>query len=91
MPLSWTASEGVSTAPSLQHYPENNEDEDDEEEQEEDLYREYFSQCLFRDNMSGCFHIPSLQRYPENNEAEDDDDLYRAWVYISQCLYCVQH
>ena len=52
VPLLCTALVGVSTAPRLQHYPENNEDEDDdnddddfyrdnkdEDEEEEDLYR----------------------------------------------------
>ena len=69
-----TASAGVSTAPSLQHYPQNNEDEDDEEEQEEDFYWEYLSQCLFRGQHQRVFP----QRRVCNKEAVDEDDFNRA-------------
>ena len=66
-PPLWTASAGVSTALSLQHYPKNNEDEDEEEE-EDDFYRAWvcistehgdiFLSATFVDNISGRFHSP---------------------------------
>ena len=62
---------GVRTAPSLQHYPENNEDEDEDEdddddedkdEDDDDLYRAwvYFSQRLLCGQHQRVFPQPRV-------------------------------